>query len=71
MKKVESRSSGDVVAFPDAASRASRRPFAADEVRGVVVLFTGVRYDRPAELPPDPFGPLATQGSPRRRRRRS
>ena len=70
MKKVETRSSGDVVPFPDPASRVSRRPFAAEEARGVVVLFTGVRYDRQPELP-NPFVPLATQGSPRRRRRRS
>lgn len=71
MKKVETRSSGDVIPFPDPASRAPRRPLTADGARGVVVLFTGVRYDRQPELPPDPFGPLATQGSPRRRRRRS
>jgi hypothetical protein len=71
MKKVELRASGDIVPFPDAESRATRRPFAVGEARGVVVLFTGVRYDRQPELPPDPFGPLAAQGSPRRRRRRS
>ena len=71
MKKVELRASGEIVPFPDAALRATRRPFAAGEPRGVVVLFTGVRYDRRPEVPPGPFGPLATQGSPRRRRRRS
>jgi hypothetical protein len=71
MNKVQTRSSGDIVPFPGEASRTTRRPLAADEARGVVVLFTGVRYDRQPELPPDAFGPLATQGSPRRRRRRS
>ena len=70
MNKVERRSSGDIVPFPHAASRANRRPLGADEPRGVVVLFTGVRYDRKPELPPGPFGPLASHGSPRRRRRR-
>ena len=71
MKKVELRASGDIVPFPDATSRAPRRPSGAGEARGVIVLFTGVRYDRLPEVPPGPFGPLATQGSPRRRRRRS
>ena len=71
MKKVELRASGDIVPFPDATSRVTRRPSAAGEARGVIVLFTGVRYDRLPEVPPGPFGPLATQGSPRRRRRRS
>lgn len=71
MKKVETRSSGDIVPFPDPASRAGRRPLAADEPRGAVVLFTGVRYERHPEMPPGPFGPLASDGSPRRRRRRS
>jgi hypothetical protein len=71
MKKVELRASGDIVPFPDAASRVTRRPSVEGEARGVIVLFTGVRYDRLPEVPPVPFGPLATQGSPRRRRRRS
>ena len=41
MKKVELRASGDIVPFPDAASRVTRRPSAAGEARGVIVLFTG------------------------------
>jgi hypothetical protein len=71
MKKVERRSNGDVIPFPDPTSRPRPRALAPDEARGTVVVFTGVRYERHPELPPGPFGPLATQGSPRRRRRRS
>jgi hypothetical protein len=70
MQKVQSRSKGTVIAFPDPASRPGRPALRAEEARGLVLLFTGVRYERNAEAPPGPFRPLA-DGAPRRRRRRS
>ncbi|MDB5590692.1 hypothetical protein [Enterovirga sp.] len=44
---------GEVVSFP--VSRGLSRPTRAADRGGVVVLFTGVRYDRAVtELPPPP-----------------
>jgi hypothetical protein len=71
MQKVQSRSTGTILAFPDPASRPGRPALRADEARGLVLVFTGVRYERTSESPPGPLRPLASDGAPRRRRRRS
>ena len=54
---------GMVLAFPDAASRPQRPAISADERKGVILLFTGIRYER---FDTDTTPPAATS-----RRRRS
>lgn len=69
MPKAPSRSKATIIAFPDTASRPVRPMLRAEEPRGLVLVFTGVRYER--ERPPGPFRPAASDGPSRRRRRRS
>jgi hypothetical protein len=57
---------GVIIAFPDKSSRPHRSRIVDSEPRGEVLLFTGVRYERP--LPnPGPSHPFASDGSGRRR----
>ena len=72
MGYVQARSAGVIVAFPDPAFRPQRSAPGADEPRGEILLFTGVRYER-LEPSPDPSQPLASDHdtSPGGRRRRS
>ena len=62
-------STGAVIPFPGSAGRPSRPALRADEPRGEILLFTGVRYERSsASLEPSPVSsghPKA--GRPRRR----
>jgi hypothetical protein len=67
MKEVVIRSPGVVVAFPDATSRPQRPHLSADEPRGEILLFTGVRYERPSPNP-GPSRPIVSDGPGRRRR---
>lgn len=60
------RSQGVVVAFPDAASRPQRPHLSAGEPRGEILLFTGVRYERPTPSS-DPSKPFASNGPGSRR----
>lgn len=65
MNDVWNRSPGTIVVFPDAASRPQRPALSTDEPRGEILIFTGVRYERPTSRP-DPSRPFAS-GSTRRR----
>ena len=58
-----------VIPFPGAGARP--RPRRSDEPRGVILLFTGVRYERLSEPSPAPSTPPARNGQAGRRRRRS
>lgn len=61
-------SRGKLVAFPDRAHRPSRLPPRADEPRGEILLFTGVRYERLAPtMEPSPIRKQPKAGRPRRR----
>ncbi|WP_112663120.1 hypothetical protein [Microvirga flavescens] len=61
------RSRGVVIAFPDASMRPNRPSLAQDEPKGEILLFTGVRYERPTPNP-GPSRPFASHGPSRRRR---
>ncbi len=52
MGEVQTRPSATVIPFPDPATREPRRAAAADEPRGTILLFMGVRYERMADPPP-------------------
>jgi len=61
---------GAVVPFSGSAYRASRPALKADEPRGEILLFTGVRYERAVAtgLEPTPASSGASRaGRPRRR----
>lgn len=66
MQDVWTRSPGVVIAFPDSTERPQRPLLSASEPRGEILLFTGVRYERPAPNP-GPSRPLASNGPGRRR----
>jgi hypothetical protein len=66
MQDVWSRSPAVVIAFPDATER-PQRPLAANEPRGEILFFTGIRYERPAPKP-GPTRPFASRGPGTRRR---
>jgi hypothetical protein len=66
MHEVWTRSPGVVIAFPDVAERPQRPLLSADEPRGEILLFTGVRYERPSPNP-GPSRPFVSNGSGRRR----
>jgi hypothetical protein len=66
MHDVWTRSPGVVIAFPDPAERPQRPLLSPDEPRGEILLFTGVRYERPSPSP-GPSRPFASNGSGRRR----
>lgn len=67
MFDVWTRSSGVVIAFPDVDQRPQRPQPAASEPKGEILLFTGVRYERPAPTP-GPSRPYASSGPGTRRR---
>jgi hypothetical protein len=63
-------STGAVIPFPGSACRPSRPALRADEPRGEILLFTGVRYER-LEPKPGPSRPFRYNGhSPAGGRRR-
>jgi len=66
MRDVWTRSPGVVIAFPDRTERPQRPLLSADEPRGEILLFTGVRYERPSPNP-GPSRPLASKSPGRRR----
>jgi hypothetical protein len=67
MREVAMKPPCVVIKFPDAASRPLRPHLSADEPRGEILLFTGVRYERPSPNP-GPSKPFASDGPGRRRR---
>ena len=67
MGDVRARPPGVIIAFPDPASRPNRVALRADEPRGEILLFTGVRYER-LDPNPGPSRPFASDGGGRRRR---
>ena len=58
---------GVIIAFPDPESRPLRSAPGADEPRGEILLFTGVRYERFELHNPGPSRPFARDGRARRR----
>lgn len=68
MGDVQTRNSGTIIAFPAVAHRPDRPALGPDEVRGQILFFTGVRYERQPEFSPEPY---ASKGQSRGRRRRS
>ena len=67
MGEVQARPKGVIIPLPDPAFRPKLPALAADEPRGEILLFTGVRYERQPEPPPS----LSDGHGPNRRRRRS
>ncbi|HEV2605229.1 MAG TPA: hypothetical protein VGU24_16375 [Microvirga sp.] len=68
MDEIRTPLAGVIIAFPEPAQRPVRAALREDEPRGEILLFTGVRYER---LDTGPSRPAASDGQPRRRRRRS
>jgi|RhiMethySRZTD1v2_1073278.scaffolds.fasta_scaffold3619160_1 hypothetical protein len=66
MQDLWTRSPAVVIAFPDSAERPQRPLPSAGEPRGEILLFTGVRYERPSPNP-GPSRPMASNGPGRRR----
>ncbi|WP_262271044.1 hypothetical protein [Microvirga yunnanensis] len=66
MRDVWTRSPGMVIAFPGHAERPQRPVLSPDEPRGEILLFTGVRYERPSPNP-GPSHPVASNSPGRRR----
>ena len=76
MGELQVHTTGEVIPFPDAASRRLRPLQMANGPRGEILLFTGIRYDwqpEPNPAPPAAPTPLPPGGQRRtvRRRRRS
>ena len=73
MGGVQVRTKGVVVDFPAPALRPPRPGPSADEPRGKILLYMGVRYERLPERGPEPSKPRLSDGPGRtsRRRRRS
>jgi hypothetical protein len=69
MGDVLSHAKGTVIHFPDPASRPVRTAIDGAERRGVILLFTGVRYERLSEPGPEP-APRVSDGARGRRRPR-
>ena len=67
--QVLEQTKGDLIPFPPAARRQTRPAPAADEPRGQILLFMGVRYERQPEPGPEPT-PSLSNGQPAGRRRR-
>ncbi len=67
MHEAWASSPGVVIAFPEAAERPQRPHLSADEPRGEILLFMGVRYERPTPNP-GPSRPVASKSPGRRRR---
>lgn len=66
MHDIWTRSPGVVIPLPDLADR-PQRALPANEPRGEILLFTGVRYERPSPNP-GPSRPLIFNGPAGRRR---
>lgn len=66
MQDVRTRSPGVVIAFPDISERPERQQPEMGVPRGEILLFTGVRYERPAPIM-GPAHPFATKRPGRRR----
>lgn len=66
MQDMWTRSSGVIIPLPDIADR-PQRPLQSGEPRGEILLFTGVRYERPAPNP-GPSRPYVSDGPGTRRR---
>ena len=73
MAEIQVDPMGLVVPFPDPALRPVRIALRADEPRGEILLFTGIRYEWQPEPNPEPSAPPISSGPSRtsRRRRRS
>ncbi len=67
MQDVWTRSPGVVIAFPDVDERPQRPLLSPNEPRGEILLFTGVRYERPSPNP-GPSRPFLFNGPNGRRR---
>jgi len=67
MGDVKAQPAGVIITFPGPASRPNRGALQADEPRGEILLFTGVRYER-LDPSPGPSRPFASDGPGRRRR---
>ena len=65
MQDVWTRSPGVVIAFPDITERPQRPHLSASEPKGEILLFTGVRSERPSPNP-RPSRPFASSGPGRR-----
>jgi hypothetical protein len=63
-------STGAVIPFPGSAGRPSRPSLRADEPRGEILLFTGVRYER-FSANPEPSPAASGHSKAGRSRRRS
>ena len=70
MGDVQARTKGVVVNFPAPAFRPARPGPSADEPRGKILLYMGVRYERLPERGPEPSKPYLSDGPSRTRRRR-
>ncbi len=70
MGELQVRPTGEVIPFPDAASRRLRALPSSNGPRGEILLFTGIRYDWQPEPSPAPTTPLLPGGQPTGRRRR-
>ena len=66
MQDVWTRSPGVVIAFPDISEQPQRPHLPANEPKGEILLFTGVRYERPSPNP-GPSRPYVSNGPGRRR----
>ncbi len=66
MGDASSRPTGTLIPFPDSSARPQRPALSADDPRGEILLFTGIRYERLAEPSPEPADP---GHRPKRRRR--
>jgi hypothetical protein len=73
MAEVQVHLTGVVIPFPNPAPRRVRIALRADEPRGEILLFTGIRYEWQPEPNPEPSAPPVSSGPSRtsRRRRRS
>lgn len=58
MSGLKHRGTAEIVPFPAPGQRACR-PAASEPPRGVILLFTGVRYERPSDPAPLPVEPPA------------
>ena len=70
MGDVKPRPAGVIITFPDPASRPNRNGLRADEPRGEILLFTGVRYEWQSEPTPAPSAPRLPGGTASRTGRR-
>jgi hypothetical protein len=71
MAEVQVQPTGVVIQFPNPACRRLRPALRADEPRGEILLFTGIRYEWQPEPNPEPSVPPVSSGPSSRRRRRS